>query len=99
MSMVAVEAGIRGKPVLITDQCGFDELESSGGGLVVEATVAGLAGGLRTLMRDAGRLAEMGRVLQAYVRDRYTWEWSAKIHQDLCRRILVRAEGAAGAHE
>ena len=35
MSLVALEAAAMGRPVLLTDCCGFDEVASIGGGLVV----------------------------------------------------------------
>jgi glycosyltransferase involved in cell wall biosynthesis len=98
MSLVAGEAGIRGTPVLLTDRCGFDEVETAGGGMVVPASPAGLADGLRALLRDPGRLVQMGRTLQAYVGERFTWERSARIHQDLCRRLVDGAEGAGRRH-
>ena len=43
MSMVALEAGAHGKPVLLTDQCGFDAVATCGGGAVVEVSGAGVA--------------------------------------------------------
>jgi len=73
MSLVALEAGIAGAPVLLTDQCGFDEVESVGGGLVVPATVVGLRDGLRTMLSERSSLESKGRSLQSYVRGKFTW--------------------------
>lgn len=73
MSLVALEAGVAGAPVLLTDQCGFDEVASIGGGLVVPATVAGLRDGLRTMLAQRDSLRAMGQVLQSYVRGKFTW--------------------------
>jgi hypothetical protein len=42
MSIVVLEAGITGTPVLITDQCSFDEVDRIGGGIVVRASVDGI---------------------------------------------------------
>jgi len=46
MSIVVLEAGITGTPVVITDQCGFDEIETVNGGVVVAATVEGIKAGI-----------------------------------------------------
>ena len=42
MSIVVLESGIAGTPVLITDQCGFDDVAAIAGGMVVAASVEGL---------------------------------------------------------
>ena len=46
MSIVVLEAGITGTPVLITDQCGFDDVAAVAGGIVVAASVEGLQEGI-----------------------------------------------------
>ncbi|PBB40625.1 glycosyltransferase [Mesorhizobium sp. WSM3866] len=73
MSLVALEAGVAGAPVLLTDQCGFDEVESVGGGLVVPATVVGLRDGLHAMLAERGSLRSKGQALQSYVRGKFTW--------------------------
>lgn len=88
MSLVALEAGARAKPVLLTDQCGFDEAALIGGGVLVPATVAGLRDGLRTMISRQEELPAMGRALQALVRQRYTWEAAAGHFLALCERTV-----------
>jgi len=73
MSIVAVEGGICGTPVLMTNQCGLDELAEIDPGLVVSATAEGLAHGLRMALSDRQRLAEWGRRWRTMVRERYSW--------------------------
>jgi len=73
MSIVALEAGITGTPVLLTDQCGFDEIVDINGGMVVPASVSGLYEGLVVILKDRRNLNNMGINLQKYVRDNYTW--------------------------
>lgn len=73
MSLVALEAGIFGTPVLLTDQCGFDEVETVGGGRVVAATAEGLYEGLRSMLAERASLPSKGRALQAYVRRNFAW--------------------------
>ena len=79
MSIVALEAGACGTPVLATDQCGFPELAQAGGGILVPATVDGLSGGL-TRMAEEARAAGMGERLKTLVREKYSWPASVAAH-------------------
>lgn len=74
MSLVALEAGLRGTPVLLTDQCGFDEVERVGGGLVVSVNDDALASGLQALLSDPELLARKGSNLREVVLKSYTWD-------------------------
>ncbi len=71
MSLVALEAGAAGTPVLLTDRCGFDEVDAAGGGRVVPASVDGLTAGLRDLLAED--LPAMGERLRRLVMDRFAW--------------------------
>ncbi|RUY28898.1 MULTISPECIES: glycosyltransferase family 4 protein [unclassified Mesorhizobium] len=73
MSLVALEAGIVGTPVLLTDQCGFDEVETVGGGYVVPATVEGLYGGLHSMLAERGDLPSKGRALRSFIVETFAW--------------------------
>lgn len=73
MTIVALEAAAAGVAVLLTKQCDFDELQQAGGGLAVEATVEGIAKGLRTLLLDREKLHEMGKQAKEYVLKAYDW--------------------------
>lgn len=95
MSLVALEAGASGTPVLLTDVCGFPEVERVGGGRVVPATAAGLAEGLRDLLGEPARLPDMGRRLQQLVRSDYTWQRAAQSHLDLYRPLVDRTASQA----
>jgi glycosyltransferase involved in cell wall biosynthesis len=97
MSLVALEAGARGKPVLLTDQCGFDDVESCGGGCVVTADVDGIARGLLEMAARRDQLPQMGRALQELVCARYTWRQAAEMFLSLCG-TLVRCPNAAALH-
>ncbi|NTV12498.1 MAG: glycosyltransferase [Desulfobulbaceae bacterium] len=75
MSIVALEAGICGTPVLLTDQCGFPAVAAVGGGLEVAATVAALQAGLATMLALApAQRRGMGERLRALVVGEYLWE-------------------------
>ncbi len=73
MSLVAIEAGAHATPVIVTDRCGFDEVQAIGGGRVVPASIEGLAGALADLLTAREELPAMGSALRTYVRERYTW--------------------------
>lgn len=88
MSIVVLEAGIIGTPVLLTDQCGFDEVERIGGGKVVPSSVEGLQKGLLEILKDPDKLKSIGAKLKKYVIANYTWEKIINKYIDLYRQVL-----------
>lgn len=88
MSIVALEAGISGTPVLLTDQCGFDEIAALDGRLVVAASSEGLAAGLLALLGDADGLQQIGLRTKAFVKAKYAWPTIIMRYLDLYRRIV-----------
>lgn len=73
MSIVVLEAGICGTPVLITNRCGFDEVVEAGGGRVVEASAEGLQAGLSEMLSARDILPLMGRALRHFTQENYLW--------------------------
>jgi glycosyltransferase involved in cell wall biosynthesis len=92
MSIVALEAGISETPVLLTDQCGFDEIEGAGGGIVVPASVDGIKKGLMKMLEQPDELRLMGANMKRLVSDHYSWEKIAALHLDLYEKILNKYE-------
>lgn len=88
MSIVALEAGICGKPVLMTDQCGFGVLEQLGGGLVVAPTEEAIQDGLLVMLNESTQLEVMGASLKSHVEAHYTWEAAAKSCIELFLQVL-----------
>ncbi|MFH1983061.1 MAG: glycosyltransferase [Pseudomonadota bacterium] len=88
MSIVALEAGISGTPLLLTDVCGLDRIESIGGGLSVKPTAQDIGKGLKTLLVDRTALASKGRVLKDYVAAHYTWDAVIKKYISLFEDVL-----------
>jgi glycosyltransferase involved in cell wall biosynthesis len=74
MSIVALEAGITGTPVLMTDQCGFNEMSEAGGGMVVPATVEGLEKGLVDMLGNPAALKLRGEKQRAFVSKHFLWD-------------------------
>lgn len=73
MSIVAVEAGMCGTPVLLTDQCGFEQLQDVGAGWVVPASAEGLKRGLlEVFSEDAFKTT--GLNIKAFVTANFSWD-------------------------
>ena len=89
MSIVALEAGATATPVLLTDQCGFDDIEKIGGGFVVTASVEGLATGLDRIIKCD--LQEMGRRLQTYCLEHFSWDSMVARYVNTYQSILERS--------
>lgn len=88
MSIVALEAGICGTPVLLTDHCGFDEIAAVDPRLVVPATSEGLAAGLLNLLENADDLEQIGPRIKAFVQAKYAWATIITQYTDLYRRLI-----------
>ena len=78
MSIVVLEAGIVGRPALITDQCGFQELEIAKGGLIVPASIEGIRNGIEGMMSMGKEINNLGLNLQELVSKNYLWSSTAK---------------------
>jgi glycosyltransferase involved in cell wall biosynthesis len=90
MSIVALEAGICGTPVMLTDQCGFSEVKSINTGLEVPSTETGIAAGLMGLLADSGKLTEISLLWANYVKARYSWASLAPEYVKLYSFILAK---------
>lgn len=91
MSIVVLESGISSRPVLLTNQCGFDVVEKIGGGKVVPATVEAIYAGLTEMLSDRTKLAVMGSNLRDHVRDNYTWVVIVRMYLNLYRKLFFKS--------
>ena len=89
MSIVAIEAGICGVPVLLTDQCGFGEIGSVDTRLEVSASMEGLAEGLTTLLAEPEILESLAPAWSVFVNQKYSWTSLAPEYIKLYQNILV----------
>lgn len=87
MSIVVLEAGISGKPALMTDQCGFDELEKMKGGLIAEANSESISCGLKKMLSQ-GDLNKMGSNLKEEVLKKYLWSKVADSHVENYKKVI-----------
>lgn len=92
MSIVAVEAGICGVPVLLTDRCGLGEVRSLDERLEVPASAEGIAAGLKALLADPAGLAALARAWADFVGRTYAWDALVPEYIRLYRDILAQAQ-------
>lgn len=88
MSIVALEAGICGVPVMLTDQCGFHEITTIDSRLETPATIPGIANGLVALLCEPAQLSRIAESLRNFVLHTYTWPNTVKRYLDLYGNIL-----------
>lgn len=74
MSIVALEAGICGTPVLLTDQCGFNELAEIGGGWVVPASAEALSRGITEIISKPEARKNASVNIKSYVTNNFSWD-------------------------
>lgn len=87
MSLVALEAAVYGKPVLLTDRCGFNEVAQASGGRVTAVDASSIGSALVHMAADPGELALMGTRLEAFVRSHYAWDHAAARHVALFQQL------------
>jgi glycosyltransferase involved in cell wall biosynthesis len=95
MSIVALEAGACRKPVILTDECGFDEVQTIGGGCVVPVDAEALAAALGHMLSDEELRNESGRALYDLVRSRYTWTAAARRYVEILDSVRHRTACAS----
>ncbi|OGP62307.1 MAG: glycosyltransferase [Deltaproteobacteria bacterium RBG_13_49_15] len=91
MSIVVLEAGISGIPVVMTDRCGFHDIEDIEGGYIVPASTEGIKSGLLKMLQDPEKMGQMGRNLKTYVERHFLWDVIVHEYLDLYGRILGKA--------
>lgn len=91
MSIVVLEAGVVGTPVLLTDQCGFNEVEEIGGGYVTKAEVEDLRSKLEMMILADEKHAEMGASLKSFVNENYSWELICNKFLRMYSQILIQS--------
>jgi glycosyltransferase involved in cell wall biosynthesis len=88
MSIVALEAGLHGKPVLVSRACGLDEVEEVGGGMIVDPEPEAVARALRALLGSAATLPEMGQRWRRCVAERFSWDRIGAQYEDVLQGVL-----------
>ena len=92
MSIVVLEAGACGCPVLFTDTCGLAEIARAGAGAEVEPSAAKIANGLASALTDAHALAGSAERLAQIVARDYLWSVQTARYEALGRAVLSEAQ-------
>ena len=95
LSMVTLEAGLAGKPVLVNRDCPVlaRYVEESGAGLAYRGYQE-LRQALERLRKDPGLAREMGGKGKSFVSRRYGWQRVLDIYQQELERVARQAKGA-----
>ncbi|HEY1796220.1 MAG TPA: glycosyltransferase [Stellaceae bacterium] len=85
----ALEAMQRGLPVIVTRAVGIgDIVEASGGGIVADDTVEGLAAAMQRLLTDADGCRSIGEAGRQHVAEHYRWAAIAPRMEALYESLL-----------
>lgn len=93
MSIVALEAGICGTPVLLTDQCGFDQLARIRGGWVVPASITGLQSGMLEVLQSPELLAPAAFNIKQYVTEYFSWNIIIQQYKKIYAQLIATSVG------
>ena len=88
LPIVLLEAGAAATAVLITDQCGFNDIADIGGGLVVPATTEGIMRGLINILAQPREPESMGKKLHQYTKEHFSWDRVVHKYINLYEHIL-----------
>jgi glycosyltransferase involved in cell wall biosynthesis len=88
MSIVVLEAGICGTPVIFTNQCGLDGFADAGAGLMVNVSAESIRDGLIQMLSNLGSLQQSGKRLSEIVREKFLWEFQAKRYYQYYLQLL-----------
>lgn len=87
MSIVVLEAGVSGTPVLATDRCGLDDLAAGGVVKIVKPTPEAISDGLIAFLGHPIEARESGARLKQSVYRSYLWSTQARSHLRLFQEI------------
>lgn len=87
-SVMLAEVLACARPVVISRQCNFPEVETSGAGRVVELDAEAIARALRDFLDDPVRADAAGKYGRTLIRTEYTWEAIAEQMIGEYRKVL-----------
>lgn len=91
MSIVVLEGGVCGCPVLFTDACGLDEIAEQDAGVMVPVSVESLAEALGRMLREPESTKVSAEHLRGIIEKDYLWEAQAQRYISLSRRVLSQS--------
>lgn len=87
MSIVVLEAGMCGCPVLFTNTCGLARLAQEGAGIEVDVSARAIADGICRVLDAPAAAAERAVVLKQQVQTKFLWSVQAQHYATLCTQI------------
>jgi len=87
MSIVVLEAGVSGTPVLATNRCGLDDFAAEGAVKIVSPTPEAISEGLTAFLDHPVEARDAGARLKQSVYNGYLWATQAKQHLRLFQEI------------
>lgn len=88
MSIVVLEAGVCGTPVVFTNKCGLDDFAHNGAGIMVDASAKSIGDGLMQALSDLTKLQKSGENLRVLVRESFLWESQAKRYFQYYQQLI-----------
>lgn len=88
MSIVVLEAGMCGTPVIFTDRCGLDEFARSRAGIEVQANAHSIRRALMQALTSPESMRESGKILKEMVYKSFLWRTQAQRYQTLYKKII-----------
>lgn len=89
MSIVVLEGGVCGCPVLFTDVCGIDDIARKKGAIMVPVSSAALSAGITRLLSSPDEARAMASCLQHMVKANYLWEVQAQRYGKLSEFVAT----------
>jgi len=86
MSIVALEAGACGTPVVLTTACGFDNVKNVGC-KVVQPLPDELYSGIHSMLSSSNTLDTAGKNLRSMILQKYTWKKTAEKYLNIANSI------------
>lgn len=74
MSIVVLEAGLANTPVVLTDQCGLNELQDMNAATVVKVYAQSIAQGMSKALSDKRAAQKSATNLKQYITENFLWE-------------------------
>jgi len=88
MSIVVLEAGLANTPVVLTDQCGLNELHDLHSATIVQVSAPAIANGIHTSLSKRNASLKAAKNLKEYIEENLLWETIAIKLETLFTSVL-----------
>ena len=89
MSIVVLEAGLANIPIVITDQCGLNDLQDLNAAIVVEVSSVKIAQGMIQALSNREYALKIANNLNEYITANFLWEGIALRLETLFTKVLA----------